>query len=159
MLSDIPPVAKRDTDRCPPPDASELLWDGMHFLIVEDDPPVRDLIERLIDKEGKEWTHCWAGSGRGALELLRTERIDAVILDLNLGQGISGRDVAHYMLLEAKNTGRTIPIVIITGDNQEREQILINPLQLAVCRIDKGPNFHNELLRTLRVLKAQTPTE
>lgn len=57
------------------------------ILLVEDDESFRDSVRKLLEREGFEVRE--ASSGEVGLELLKTERIDLVLLDLYLG-GISG---------------------------------------------------------------------
>lgn len=83
----------------------------MNVLIVEDEAPIRRLMETWLVKQGH--TVCWAATGDAALGLLRTETIDVILLDIILGQGLSGWDVARAKWASPKT--RHIPIVVISG--------------------------------------------
>jgi DNA-binding response OmpR family regulator len=63
-------------------------------LVVDDEPPIVDLVECYLRREG--WVVRSAGDGQGALELIRDWSPDAVVLDLML-PGIDGIDVCKQM--------------------------------------------------------------
>lgn len=84
------------------------------ILIVDDEPFVRDALERLLRAKGYDVAMPVAPPyGHGALKLLRTETIDAVILDLELGDDFDGFEVARSM--RDHKEWRSIPIVISSG--------------------------------------------
>jgi len=83
----------------------------MHILVVEDDETNRRGTIRILESAGH--TTCWAGTGEGALGLLRTEKVDLVVLDMMLGPGLNGWEVAFRCRLSPK-TAR-IPIIVLTG--------------------------------------------
>lgn len=79
-------------------------------LVVDDDPTDRLLLFRLLEREGHHATV--ADNGRTALELLRSEPFDLVLLDLLMP------DVDGYGVLQAmKSDGRlaAIPVIMISG--------------------------------------------
>lgn len=75
------------------------------LLIVEDDPNLRLLYEEEFREEGYE-VHL-ASSGEEALEAISGRRVDAMILDIQLG-GINGLETMRRML----SRGGGVPIVI-----------------------------------------------
>ncbi len=82
---------------------------GMKFLLVEDD---LDIAENIVDfLEGKGCSMDYAASGELALELLRDNIYDAVILDINL-QTISGFEVCSRI---RKNLRLKIPVIMLTA--------------------------------------------
>jgi DNA-binding response OmpR family regulator len=88
----------------------------VNILIVEDDPVQRGALERLMREYGHEV--CWASTSLAALELLRTERIDLILLDFELDGELDGRYVA-------KHVARQIPVFMISGHAVEymREKV------------------------------------
>lgn len=85
--------------------------DGMEVLVVEDDPLQRGAIVQALENMGHHV--CWAETGEGALELLRTEPVDVVLLDLDLGPGIDGWEVARRKLATPKVAH--VPVIVVTG--------------------------------------------
>jgi two-component system, OmpR family, response regulator len=77
----------------------------MNVLVVEDDDGSRTGLVLLLQSIGH--TVYWAATGEGALNLVRTERVDVVILDIMLPD-ISGYEVARRL-------PRGLPIVILSA--------------------------------------------
>lgn len=89
----------------------------MHILIVDDDDNVRRALARLLGSHGH--TICWSATGAGGLSLMRSEVVDVIILDMNLGPGeMSGWDVAREKLLDP--TIRGIPVIVLSGLTTEQ---------------------------------------
>ena len=63
-----------------------------------------------------------ADSGEEALERLRTEKIDCVLLDLML-PGISGLEVCTTMRKVESNIRRSIPIIMLTAKGEEEDVV------------------------------------
>jgi NtrC-family two-component system response regulator AlgB len=80
----------------------------MNFLVIDDDKTFRDATCLLIEDEGHYAQPC--GSGAMALETLREDAFDAVLLDVNLDRE-SGLDVLQQILKQ--NPG--IPVVMFTA--------------------------------------------
>jgi two-component system CheB/CheR fusion protein len=83
------------------------------ILVVEDDPPVREMLALLLQSEGHRTTT--AEDGRTALELATRGAIrpDLVIADYNLPKGMNGLQVVAGL---RETLGHEIPAVILTGD-------------------------------------------
>lgn len=75
------------------------------LLIVEDDPNLRLLYEEEFREEGYEV--MLAATGEEAIDSLRRRRVDAVILDIQLG-GIDGLETMRRML----SAGEGVAIVV-----------------------------------------------
>ena len=93
---------------------------------------------------------CWAAHGEGAIDLLRTELPDVMLLDLNLGPGIDGWEVARR-----KTSVREIahiPIIVITGEPIESiHRRSDNPLSGALLLMSK-PTDLDRLEKTLNLI-------
>jgi chemosensory pili system protein ChpA (sensor histidine kinase/response regulator) len=126
----------------------------VHILIVDDDEPVRALIERILSKT--EHTTCKASTGEGGLELLRTEPVDVVLLDLGLPK-MSGYEVAGRMRMDPKL--RKIPIVIISGASPDeikhKARSVTDAFETVVSILGK-PIKGSELLKHLKYLGERT---
>jgi two-component system, chemotaxis family, CheB/CheR fusion protein len=83
------------------------------ILVVEDDPPVREMLALLLQGEGHRTTT--AEDGRTALELAARGAIrpDLVVADYNLPKGMNGLQVVTGL---RETLGHEIPAVILTGD-------------------------------------------
>jgi CheY-like chemotaxis protein len=80
-------------------------------LVVEDDAAVCELIRDMLD--GATFEIECAGSDRAAYDRLNGARnIDALIVDVNLGSGTTGFDVARF----ARQQSPGLPVVYVSGD-------------------------------------------
>ena len=87
--------------------------DGARILIVDDVATNRTLLKKLLEKCGYSTT-C-ASSGPEALDLLKREPVDLVLLDIMMPE-MSG----HAVLLKMKEEEglKDIPVIFITGLNE-----------------------------------------
>jgi len=79
-------------------------------LIVEDDPALRVLYDRVLKREG--YVVIAAEDGSHALESVKGRSIDAVILDLTMPR-LDGRSVKREFAADA--TMRDVPVILVTG--------------------------------------------
>jgi CheY-like chemotaxis protein len=82
----------------------------MRVLVVDDEPSIRQLLADLLEGEGYLVTE--AVNGRSALELLRRERTDAIVLDLMM-PFIDGREFVRQYY--AQSRGRPAPILLTSA--------------------------------------------
>ena len=80
----------------------------MRILIVDDEEVLRDVLDVMLRREGFECLS--AASGEEALNLLESEEVDLVILDVML-PGISGIDTLRAMRI----SNPTLPVIVITA--------------------------------------------
>lgn len=90
----------------------------INVLVVEDEADIQQLVSYNLIKAGLNVT-C-ADSGEEALEKLRAEKIDCVLLDLML-PGISGIEVCRVMRKAEGHTFRLIPIIMLTAKGEEED--------------------------------------
>src|SRR5262245_52921962 len=83
---------------------------GYRVLVVDDDPHVAFVLERLVEAEGHRVSR--ARNGLEALDLVRQSPPDLILLDLDMPE-LGGFDVCH--LLKQDPELRLIPVVIVTG--------------------------------------------
>ena len=95
------------------------------ILVVDDEAPVRDLLGDLLRKEDCLPVSC--GSGEEALEILKKETFDVVLLDIKL-PGMTGLEV----LKEIRQKYANLPVVMITGFGFE-EELIYKSKQLGCC--------------------------
>ena len=81
---------------------------GVQVLLVEDDPFIQLSMAELLTDAG--FAVRTASSGEEAAALL-TDEIQALITDIDLGDGLSGWDLAH----RARELNAIIPVVYVTS--------------------------------------------
>ncbi|MCZ6872573.1 MAG: response regulator [bacterium] len=122
--------------RCEPPPC--------RVLVVEDEADTRDLLRRMLEKEG--WTVTESVNGREALERVAENRPNLILLDLMMPE-MDG--FTFVEALRQQEAWRSIPVVVITAkdltpDDRQR-------LNGSVERIlQKGAYSREELLRQVR---------
>ncbi len=80
----------------------------MHIILVEDDLPLGEAIERALQR--LTYTVTWLRDGREALIALRDQSADLVLLDL----GLPGKDGLEVLLQARRERIRT-PILVMTA--------------------------------------------
>jgi two-component system, chemotaxis family, sensor kinase CheA len=93
-------------------------------LVVEDALTTRCILEQFFARAGCDVVQ--AGDPDSAMARLRSGAIDAVILDLRLGDERSGLEVLEQMRLDERFD--QVPVVVLTGVTEvdESEQDVIN---------------------------------
>ena len=115
-------------------------------LVVEDDTAVRDLLCRLVEKQG--WRAVAAPHGRAALACLEKEAPGIILLDLLMPE------MDGFQFLEAlrqRPDGRQVPVVVLTAKElteAERAQLTRQTSQI----LRKGSYSTADLLREIRAV-------
>jgi DNA-binding response OmpR family regulator len=113
-----------------------------HILVIDDDRDVRDLIVEYL---GKHDMRVSAGaSGREMYQAFEREAIDLVLLDLKL-PGEDGMQLARALRDRA-----TVPIVLLTGRNEEADRVM--GLELGADDYVTKPFSPRELLARVRAV-------
>lgn len=86
-------------------------------LIVDDEPTIRLLVRATLEEAG--YRSIEAADGRDALELARSERPDAVLLDIAIPH-VSGLDVCRQLRQRPETAGT--PVLFLTGLGHAEEQ-------------------------------------
>jgi DNA-binding response OmpR family regulator len=86
-------------------------------LIVEDDPQVRDVVRRYLERDGLAVQV--AGTGTEGLELARRGRPDVILLDVML-PGLSGLEVCRIL---RDVDGSDVPIIMLTALDETDDRI------------------------------------
>lgn len=84
-------------------------------LIIEDEPALSRILQSYLEREG--YTVLSAARGDTGYDLSLTEKVDLILLDLNL-PGMDGMDVARGVLKE-----KDIPIIMITARVEEIDKL------------------------------------
>ncbi|MGZ8336250.1 MAG: response regulator transcription factor [Allosphingosinicella sp.] len=85
------------------------------ILLVEDDPALLTILQASLAYGG--FTAESVGSGNGAIEMFRSQKFDAVLVDL----GLPDLDGAH--VLRTLRAESDVPILIVSGRLSERDKI------------------------------------
>lgn len=85
-------------------------------LVVEDNPAVRRFVEVRLAKSG--YMVLGTADGREALDIVREERPDVVILDWIM-PGMQGAEVCE--LLKTDPDTADIPVIMLTGKSTQRD--------------------------------------
>lgn len=89
-----------------------------HILIVEDEPPLVEVIRYNLEKEG--FRASVAVDGEEAMMLVDEDKPDLVILDWMLPR-LSGIEVCRQ--LRKKGEGRNLPIIMLTARSEEGDRV------------------------------------
>ncbi|MFQ5947318.1 MAG: response regulator transcription factor [Acidimicrobiia bacterium] len=103
-------VSDPSHDRSPPRDRVRRV------LVVDDEPMVREVVVRYLERDGFRVHE--AGDGRAALEALAAHRFDLVVLDLMLPV-VDGIDV-----LRAIRRHDQVPVILLTARDDELDRVL-----------------------------------
>jgi two-component system response regulator MprA len=87
-----------------------------HVLVVDDDPPVRRMLERTLSAEGHAVTT--AADGGAALAAVEREAPDLVILDVAM-PGMDGLAVTQRL----RGKGLTAPILLLTARDAVADRV------------------------------------
>jgi two-component system nitrogen regulation response regulator NtrX len=115
-------------------------------LIVDDDPHFRESLRELLELDG--YVTLEAGDGKTALDMLDTESIDVLLLDLELPR-IPGMAV----LREVADRHLDIPVVIISGTGTIPEAV--STMRLGAFDYIEKPFNPDHTLRAIRNAIAQ----
>ena len=88
-----------------------------HLLVVDDDHRIRQMLATYFEDEGYRVTTV--ESGKAMREAMGRMPVDLVMLDLMLGQGESGLDIAREL-----RSRSDIPIIMLTGRDDVVDRIV-----------------------------------
>ena len=121
------------------------------MLIVEDEPSIRSLFERIVNLEG--YQEVSASTGEEALRLLRAGLpASGILLDLKM-PGMGGLAFLIQLRAEAHLAG--IPVAVVTGDS-----FLPSPARATLTRLGAEVYFKpiqaDELIEVIHRFAART---
>jgi len=88
---------------------------GGRILVVDDDPQIRRAMKSALTARGYEVSD--ARTGDEALEKLRSEAVDLILLDVNM-PGSSGMEICRVI-----RSGSDIAIIMLTVNNTEKSKV------------------------------------
>ena len=89
---------------------------GVKILVVDDEPSIREVVGLYLEEMGFDPTVV--GDGHAALELIRTDPPDLLILDVML-PGVDGYEITRQV-----RANSAIPIILLTARADEIDRIL-----------------------------------
>jgi len=127
-------------------------------LVVEDEPSIRQMVRRVLEKEG--WTVRDAENGRAGLQAVAESKPAVILLDLMMPV-MNGFDFVRE--LRKNQDWQEIPVVILTAKDltvEDRQQLKGNVERV----LQKGDYNREQLLGEVRALVKQraqpeTPTQ
>jgi two-component system response regulator MprA len=122
----------------PPPNAERTA----RVLVVDDDPRMLTMMRRVLEADG--YGVVLAGDGRAALDLLRTESIDLMILDVMLPD-LDGFNVCRMARRES-----LVPILMLTALDAGADKV--TGLDVGADDYVVKPFENDELMARVRAL-------
>ncbi len=119
------------------------------ILVVDDEPDIAELVTYNLKKEG--FSVSSASDGNEALERIRKERFDFIILDLML-PGMPGLDICRILRSDPKT--KNLPIIMLTAKGEEVDKIL--GLEVGADDYLTKPFSPRELLARIRAVMRRT---
>jgi len=89
-----------------------------HILVVDDESALRETLRAAFVREGHAVTAV--ADGRAAIDRASTSPFDIVLLDVALGPGPDGNDVAR----ELRARRNVVPIIMLTARDSEADAVL-----------------------------------
>ena len=120
------------------------------ILVVDDDPDILEFINKIVRTQKiKDINFIFASTGAGAISLINSQHVDAIVLDIKLP------DITGIMVAEkVRESMPNIPIAIFTsydGDNIKEKIIEVNAFYWYKLEIMANPrrlmNCFYELLK------------
>jgi DNA-binding response OmpR family regulator len=90
---------------------------ALDILVVDDDAPLRDMLMRSFEREGHRITAV--ADGHAALEAAGRGQFDVILLDVALGPGPTGYDVARALRARRNVT----PLIMLTALDSEADAV------------------------------------
>src|SRR5688500_2766568 len=101
----------------PPTSIRRRMASALRILVVDDEADLRDLLKRSFAREGHDVVAV--PDGHEALEHASSDGFDVVLLDVALGPGPSGYDVAR----ELRAQRNVVPIIMLTALDSEADAV------------------------------------
>ena len=116
------------------------------LLVVEDDPVMRDMLRRRLEKE--DWTIIEAGNGRVALERMTERQPELILLDLMMPE----MDGFQFLdEIRKRKDWHAIPVIVVTAKElsaQDRQRLNGSVEKI----LQKGAYSREELIHEVRDL-------
>ncbi len=91
---------------------------GRRILIVDDDGALRQSLAEQLELNG-EFIAIDCDNAAGAMEIVKRDRFDAVLLDVGLPD-MDGRELCRQL----RRAGVQVPILMLTGADSDADTVL-----------------------------------
>lgn len=91
------------------------------ILIVDDDPDFVKLTQRILHSKG--YDTMVAASGKQALDVMRKEKPDLVLMDIMMSYILDGLDVTREMAQDPQL--KDVPVIMVTSLTGARAQVAL----------------------------------
>jgi two-component system OmpR family response regulator len=125
------------------------MLDSAHILIVDDHREIRDLVGRLLERDG--YRVSAAADGAGMRRVLRDSKIDLIVLDIML-PAVDGLALCR----DIRAGGTTIPIIMLTAKGDEIDRVL--GLEMGADDYMTKPFSGRELIARIKAVLRRTHT-
>ncbi len=113
----------------------------LRILVVDDEPPIRRFLRTSLAAQGYRIDE--APDGQAALDFLRRNKVDAIVLDLGL-PGMDGFEVIRHL----REAGSLAPIIVLSSRTDETGKV--KALDLGADDYVTKPFGVDELLARIR---------
>ncbi len=120
--------------------------DGGDVLVVDDDPENREMLRRMLEREG--WTVVEAENGRRALDCVEAARPSMILLDLMMPE-MDGFAFMEEFRKHPEN--RMVPVIVVTAKDLTEEDHRRLTGQVASI-LQKGQTTREDLMGEVRQL-------
>ncbi len=117
------------------------------ILVVDDDPDFVEITSMILTKEGFRVTS--AANGEKALQAMKADQPDLVLLDVMMATPLDGVDLSRKMAVDP--TLKAIPVVMISSiDSSEHAALLPDDMHIPTDAWISKPVDPDHLLKTIR---------
>jgi PAS domain S-box-containing protein len=122
-------------------------------LVVDDDADIRGFLEQALSYHG--YNVRTAANGQGALEQIKVELPDLILLDLKM-PGVDGYEVIRR--LKAEQDTRAIPVVVITASTVDKERDKVRVLGMGATQYFTKPFSIKSLIDEIKRVVVERPS-
>jgi len=117
---------------------------SFNVLVVDDSPPMRQVMKRVIQISGFDVGELLeAGNGKEALEVLSSHWVDVILLDIHMPE-MDGIEMLRR--LSEEDLWKRIPVIVVTTEG--REQVIEEAKRLGAKGYVKKP-FNPEQIKEI----------
>jgi len=123
----------------------------MVFLIVEDNLPNMYYAQFLVKKSGEYYISAF--TGEEALALLKTQKVDCMLIDINLGPGISGDE--FLKIIRKNQFFKKVPAIAVTAysTDEDKERFLAEGFDDIITKPYSFNDFKQTIERNIMKIK------
>ncbi|EDX84645.1 hypothetical protein S7335_2342 [Synechococcus sp. PCC 7335] len=87
-------------------------------LVVDDDEGIREVIQLSLESK-TDWTVWTAASGKEGISIAQSKPLDLILIDVVMPEEDG---IAVYKKLQDRESTRTIPVLLLTGNTDVSDQ-------------------------------------